>query len=179
MEGLHLQPPYLPLSAEGIKTLCARLNAQALVTIRLTGYGRLKTRWVVYLIGSGVVEGIVEGSIAGGATRNVWVGLVVGLEEIGQEIFTWGGGAYLFNRYYAPVTMEGAMFSALDGAPVWSDTAFDSIDRKTLKKLPEEEQKKKEVQLRVTAEKVIKDLIADLEKTARKNMQKERPATAH
>jgi hypothetical protein len=65
------------------------------------------------------------------------------------------------------------MFSALDGEPVWSDTAFDSIDRKALKKLPEEERNKKEVQLRVTAEKVIKDLITNLEKAAQKNLQRE------
>jgi hypothetical protein len=179
MEGSGMQPPFLPLSAEQIRNLCARLDAQAILTVRLTGYGRLKTRWVAYLIGSGVVEGVVEGSLAGGATRNIWVGLTVGLEEIGQEILTWGGGAYLFNAYYAPVTLEGALFSARDGESVWSDTAFDSIDRKTLKKLPEEERKRKEVQLRVTAEKVIKDLITDLEKTAQKNLRKERPAAAH
>jgi hypothetical protein len=179
LDGLDMQPPYLPISAEQIKKLCARLDAQALLTVRLTGYGRLKTRWVAYLIGSGIVEGVVEGSLAGGATHNIWVGLAVGLEEIGQEILTWGGGAYLFNMYYAPVTLEGALSSARDGQPVWSDTAFDSIDRKALKKLPEDERKRKEVQLRVTVEKVIRDLTADLEKTAQKNVRKERPAGDH
>jgi hypothetical protein len=172
MEGMDMQPPYPPFSAEQIGKLCAPLDAQVLLEVRLTGYGRLKTRWVAYLIGSGIVEGVVEGSVVGGATRNIWIGLAVGLQEIGQEILTWGGGAYLFNRYYAPVTLEGALFSARDGQSVWNDTAFDSIDRKALKKLPEEERSRKEVQLRVTADKVIQDLTTNLEKAAKRNEKK-------
>ncbi len=177
-EDLTQNPGVIPesplLSAEQIRNLCASLDAQALMTVRLTGYGRLKTRWVVYLIGSGVVEGTVEGLVVGGATRNIWIGLAVGLEEIGQEILTWGGGAYLFNRYYAPVTLEAALYSAWDGEPVWTDTSFDSIDRKALKKLPEEEQKKKEVQLRLTAEKTLNDLAASLEKAVKKHLPEKR-----
>lgn len=170
-----VSPPGAPLTAEQIKSIGMALNAQAALTIRLSSYGRLKRRWIVYLIGTGVVEGVTEGVVAGGATKNLWVGLAVALEEIGQEILTWGGASYLFNRYYAPVTLEGELVSASDGAKVWSHTAFDSIDRKALKKLPEEEQKKKEAQLKVTAEKAEKDLVENLEKAARKNLWKEPP----
>ncbi len=125
------------------------------------------------------MEGVVEGAVVGGATKNVWAGLAVSLEEIGQEILTWSGGAFLFNRYYAPVTIEGELISTMDGKQVWSHTIFDSIDRKALKKLPEEERKKKEVQLKVTAEKAEKDLVENLEKAAKKNLWKEPPAAAH
>ena len=144
-----------------------------MLIIRLSGYGHLKNKWVVYLIGTGVAEGVVEGAVVGGATANVWVGTAVALEEIGQEILTWGGGAYLFNMYYAPITIEGELISTVDGKRVWSHTTFDSIDRKALKKLPQEEQKKKEVQLEVTAEKAEKDLVENLEKAAKKNLWKE------
>ncbi len=168
-------PAGVPMSAEQIKSLGAALDARAVLAVKLTGYGRLKRRWVAYLIGTGVVEGVVEGSIAGGVTRNIWVGLAVALEEIGQEVLTWGGGSYLFNMYYAPVTLEGALFSTMDGEEVWSHTTFDSIDRKALKKLPEEDRKKKEVQLKVTAEKTEKDLVDNLEKSARKNLGTNRP----
>jgi hypothetical protein len=168
-----------PLTSEQIKSLGTALNARAVLVVRLSGYGHLKRRWVVYLIGSGVVEGVVEGTLAGGATRNIWVGLVVGLEEIGQEILTWGGGAYLFNMYYAPVTFEGELSSTVDGKQIWSHTTFDSIDRKALKKLPEEERKKKEIQLEVTAEKAEQDLVEDLEKAAKKNLWKESPIAVH
>jgi hypothetical protein len=167
------------LTPEQIKSLGPALGAQAVLAVRLSGYGRLKRRWIVYLIGSGVAEGLVEGTLAGGAVHNIWVGVVVGGEEIVQEVLTWGGGSYLFNRYYAPVTLEGDLFSTKDGESVWSDTAFDSIDRKGLGKLPEEEQKKKEVQLRVTVEKTERDLLDSLEKAARKNLRGKRPAGDH
>ncbi len=174
-----VQPPNAPLTAEQINSLGTALNVRAVLVIRLSGYGRLKRRWVVYLIGTGVVEGVVEGAVVGGAAKNVWVGLAVGLEEIGQEILTWGGGAFLFNMYYAPVTVEGELISTMDGKQVWSHTTFDNIDRKALKKLPKEEQKKKEVQLRVTAEKTEQDLVENLEKAARKNLWKESFDAAH
>ncbi len=179
LEAQAVQPANAPLTAEQIKSLGIALNARAVLVIRLSGYGRLKRRWVVYLIGTGVVEGVVEGTVVGGATKNIWVGLAVALEEIGQEVLTWGGGSYLFNMYYAPVTIEGALISTMDGQKVWSHTAFDSIDRKALRKLPEEERKKKEVQLRVTAEKAEKDLVENLEKAAKKNVWKESMEAAH
>jgi hypothetical protein len=157
------------LNTERIKSLGTALNVRAVLVLRLSGYGHLKRRWVVYLIGAGVVEGVVEGAVVGGATKNVWVGLAVGLEEIGQEILTWGGGAFLFNRYYAPVTVEGELISTMDGKQIWSHTTFDSIDRKALKNLPEEERKKKEVQLKVTTEKAEQDLVENIEKAARYN----------
>ncbi len=167
------QPVNAPLTAEQIKSIGMALNAHALLIIRLSGYGHLKRRWVVYLIGTGVVEGVVEGAVVGGATANPWVGTAVALEEIGQEVLTWGGGAYLFNMYYAPITIESELISTVDGKHVWSHTTFDSIDRKALKKLSEEEKKKKEVQLKVTAEKAEKDLVENLEKTAKKHLWKE------
>ena len=73
------------------------------------------------------------------------------------------------------VTLEGALFSARDGQAVWSDTA----DRKALKRLPEKERSRKEVQLSVTGEKVIQDLITSLEKAAQKDLRKERPVAVH
>ena len=168
-----------PLTPEQTKSLGTALNVRAMLVVRLSGYGYLKREWVVYLIGTGVVEGVVWGVIAGGATKNVWVGVAVALEEIGQEILTWGGGAFLFNMYYAPVTVEGELISTMDGKQVWSHTTFVSIDRKALKKLPEEEQKKKEVQLKVTAEKAEQDLVENLEKAARKSLWKESLDDAH
>ncbi len=166
------RPATVPRSADRIKEIGRTLNAQAVLNVRLSSYGRLKRKWVAYLIGTGVAEGVVEGVVVGGAIRNVWVGLAVAAEEIGQEVLTWGGGSYLFNMYYAPVTLEGELISSSDGGTVWSHTTFDSIDRKALKKLPEEERKKKEVQLKVTAEKAEKDLVEDLEKAAKKSIRK-------
>ncbi len=178
IDMLKAQGAAAPLTAEQIERLGAALQAKAVLVIRLSGYGHLEKKWVIYLIGTGVVEGVTEGAVAGGATGNIWVGLAVALEEIGQEALTWGGGSYLFNMYYAPVTIKGELISTADGKQVWSHTTFDSIDRKVLKKLPEEEQERKEVQLRVTAEEAEKNLVENLEKTARKHLWKESSDTA-
>ena len=53
---------------------------------------------------------------------------------------------------------------------LWSDTAFSSIDKKALKKLPEDKQKKKEVQLKVTTDKTGHELVASLEKAVQKHL---------
>ena len=92
------------------------------------------------------------------------------LEEIGQEILTWGGGAHLFNEHYSPVILEGRLDSSADGKTLWSDTALASIDKDALKKLPEDQQKKKEVQLKVTSEKAERDLVGALEKAVKRQL---------
>ncbi len=140
--------------------------------VRLTGYGRLKREWIVWLIGSGVGEGVAQGVVVARATANAALGVAAMLEEIGQEVLTWGGGSHLFNEHYSPVILEGRLVSAADGKKLWSDTAFSSIDKKALKKLPPDEQKKKEVQLEVTAEKTERDLVGDLEQAVKKHLSK-------
>lgn len=91
------------------------------------------------------------------------------LEEVAQEVLTWGGGSHLFNEHYSPVILEGRLVSTFDGKTLWSDTAFSSIDKKALKKLPEDEQKKKVVQLKVTTDKTEHELVASLEKAVQKH----------
>jgi len=158
----------LPLAPAQIRTLGRELKVNAVLTIRLSGYGHLKRRWVLSLIATGFVEGIVEGAVVAGATGNGWIGLAVALEEIAQEVLTWGGGAYLFNMRYSPVTIEGELIDAKDGKRLWRHTTFESIDRKGLKKRSEEERKKKEVQLEVTLEKAQSDFVKRLEKAVKK-----------
>lgn len=161
--------PGVPLTLEQTKALGQALDVDALLVIELSSYGQIKRKWLVYLIGSGVVEGIIQGVVVGGATKNAWVGTAVFLEEVLQEALVWGGGAYLFDMYYSPVTLEGKLVSTTDGKTIWSVTAFVSVDRKALKKIPEEERKKKEVQLRLTAEKAANDLLKGLKTSAKHN----------
>jgi hypothetical protein len=99
------------------------------------------------------VESVVQGVLAAKLTNNTWVGIVVALEEAGQEALVWGGGSHLFNKHYAPVTLEEQLINNLDGKPIWDDTVFVSVDNKAIEALPEEKQKKKEIQLNLTAKK--------------------------
>jgi len=141
-------------------------GAQAVLHVELSGYGRIKRRWLAYLIGSGVAEGVVQGAIAATVT-NAWVGLAVAAEEIASEVLTWGGGAFLFNAYYAPITLETELIASRDGHRLWHKVTFVAIDRKALKKLPKQERKRREVQLHATLTKAERKLVASLRKAAK------------
>ena len=141
-------------------------NAQAVLDVELSGYGHIKRKWLAYLIGSGVAEGVVQGAIAATVT-NAWVGLAVAAEEIASEVLTWGGAAYLFNVHYAPITLEAELIASRDGHRLWHKVTFVSTDRKALKKRPKKERRRKEVQLALTLKKAERKLVASLRKAAK------------
>ncbi|MBI5192825.1 MAG: hypothetical protein HZA08_05225 [Nitrospirae bacterium] len=157
-------------SAKEFDKLKIGRDVQAVLLVRLAGYGKMKRKWLTYLIGTGVVEGMVQGVLAAKLVHNTWVGIALALEEVGQEILVWGGSSFLFNKYYAPVTLEAQLISTLDGKSMWDDTVFVSVDKKAIKALPEEDRKKKENQLYLTAKKALNELAGDLDKTAKSNL---------
>lgn len=144
-------------------------DAQAILLVRLAGYGKLKRQWVTILIGTGIIEGVVQGVVAARVLNNTTVGLAVGLEEIAQEYLTWGGGAYLFDSYFAPVTLQAELISTSDGKSIWNKTIFVSVDRKAIDRLPEN-QRNRERQLQLTAIKAVDELSKSLESTAQDNL---------
>jgi hypothetical protein len=141
------------------------VGAQAVLRVELSGYGHIKRRWLAYLIGSGVAEGVPQGAIATSVTT-IWVGLAVAAEEITSEVLTWGGGACLFNAHYVPITLEAELIDSRDGDRLWHKVTFVAIDRKALKKIPKEEHARKEVQLRLTLARAERKLVASLVKAA-------------
>lgn len=157
----------LPLTTQQLRQLLSNLDVQAVLAVQISGYGQLERKWVLYLLGSGVVEGVVQGLAVGKATGNVWAGLAVGSEEILQEFLVWGGGGRLFDWHFAPVILEGSITSTVDAKQIWSDTAYASIDTKALKRVPKAERDRKEMQLQVTTEKATHELVKDLLKEAK------------
>ena len=158
------------LNLDALQALKVTQNVQAVLMVTLSGYGKIKKNWLTYLIGSGVVEGVTQGFVAAKLVKNPWVGVVVMLEEIGQELLVWGGGAYLFDRHYAPVTLEAQLISTTDGQEIWSDTVFVSVDKDAIELLPEKDQKRKELQLSLTAKKAINELVQDINDKAKSNL---------
>jgi hypothetical protein len=175
LEVVPAPPATLPPGADPASAARAA-GADAALVVDLSGYGRIKGRWIAYLIGSGAVEALVQGVVAGRVVGNPWVGVGVGLEEMGSELLTWGGGAWLFDAWYAPVTLEAKLVAAADGRTVWRDVVFVGIDRKGLKALPKAERERREVQLAVTAAKARGELVGDLERAARGRLHPQRPA---
>lgn len=160
-----------PLSADQLKKLGHSLEADAVLIVTVSGYGKIKRKWFYWLVGSGLAEGIVQGVAAAAVVDNAWVAVGVAAEEILQEALTWGGGTYLFNRIFTPVIIEAELVSTSDSKTIWSHTALARMNRKALKKLPKSERDKKEVRLRLTAELAVDDLLENLDKKAFKNMK--------
>lgn len=143
-------------------------GTQAVLSVKLTGYGKIKKKWLTYFIGLGVAEAVVQGVVVAKAV-NTNLGIAVALEELISEVVLTGGGAHLFNLAYAPVTIEAELVSAADAKIIWEDTIFVSVDKKELEALPEEDRNKKEIQLSLTAGKAINELSENLGKIAKKN----------
>ncbi len=137
-------------------------DADLLLSVRVAGYGRVERRWVVWLIGSGIVEGAAQGT-ALGLLAGAWAGVGIALEEVVQETLTWGGGAFAFNRVFTPVVLEARLTSP-SGEKAWSKTILVERDRKAIKSLPKDERKDKAARLRVTARKAAQELAAKLAK---------------
>lgn len=124
-------------------------DADAVLDVRIAGYGKVERKWVAWLLGSGLVEGAAQGA-ALGAVAGPWAGLGIALEEVAQETLTWGGGAYVFDKVFTPVILEAALRSP-DGAKAWTKTVMVERSRKAIKSLPPELRKDRAARLRATA----------------------------
>lgn len=147
------------------------LKADAFLRVRVEGYGHIKRSWMIYLLGSGMIEGLVQGiavSFAVGPHQQ-WIAAGVGAEEALQETVEWLGGAYLFDRFFTPVILKGELISAKTGKVFWKKTVMNTRDSADLKKLPKKDRAKKEFRLKVVADAALKDIARSAEKAAAKN----------
>jgi len=149
---LRKQPGVHPVGEVSTGTPAAALalartqGADLLLAIDVSGYGHIKRRWIVLMVGSGVIEAVTQGVAAADATGNPVLGLGVGAEEMTSEGLTWIGGSWFWAKYFAPVTLEGRMWRVRDGRLIWHDIIFadnssDEIwELLTGKKLPKKQQ---------------------------------------
>lgn len=153
------------------RLLGARLLADAVLASRLSGYGRVKKKWITLMMAAGLVEGGVQGVVAAKLVHNTWVAIGVAAEEVAQEAVTWWGGAFLFGKAFSPVILEGELRGTADGAVLWSKTAFATLDKKELLGYPESLRGSKELRLRLTAGHAVDGLVLSLRKKTLKNLR--------
>lgn len=161
------------LSPTQYQELARNLNADAVLRVKVHGYGRIKKSWLLFLWGTSFVEGGAQGVVVAEAAANVWAAAAVAAEDVVQEAFEWFGGGYLFNRYYAPVIIEGDLYSGRTGKNIWGRWFVVTKNKKAAKKLSKAEQKKREVLLFLTFQKARDEMIKKLEKTVLKNEEVE------
>lgn len=147
------------------------VGAQAVLVTQLSGYGAVKKRWLFYLIGSGLAEGLVQGVVVAVAVSSPWAAVGIGVEEAAQETAEWGGGAFLFGKMFSPVILEGQLISSADGRTIWSGTELASSNSKAVKALPKVDQGRREFRLRLTAKKAAVDLVKKIDKKAWANLK--------
>jgi len=146
-----------PEGSAGEETLSPNLD----LIVDISGYGSMKPKWKRYLIGTGIAEGVVQGIVIGSATQNVWLGLGVALEEFGSEYLTWNGVDWILGETFAPVTLEGELVRHSDQVMIWRESIFITKNKDELKKLDDEEKKKKERQLQASLHKAESKLLSD------------------
>ena len=159
-EGVAAGADFWALKPPQIERLAKGLKADVLLRTKLEGYGAVKPVWVALLVGSGFVEGIVQGVIVVAAVHNTWAAIGVGAEEALQETVEWVGGAYFFNKIFIPVILRGELLSGSDGKVIASKTAMEIFfrDQKALAAFPVKERGLTQTRLKVVAQKAVDDL---------------------
>ncbi len=130
--------------------------------IELTGYGSLPKKWKQLLIGSGIVEGVVQGVVVFSVTQNMWLGLGVALEEFTSEFLAWNGVDWILGTSYAPVSIKGILTRNSDKKVIWQNSFFVTENEDELKELSKQEKKDKGKRLLASLHKAKAELLASL-----------------
>jgi len=123
-------------------------------------YGKVRWQWLA----AGMLADMTWESIALGLATSWNPAAIFG--NVGYELLTstpvWFGGGYLFGVAFRPVRVEAMAVDPIDGEAVWKETEVAVYLWKRLKQVPEEDRKKKEVQLGLNLKKAMEDLAESL-----------------
>ncbi len=154
---LDFGPSTQPLTDGQLRALGREMGADIVLSGRIHDYGRL--RWQHWVTGW-LLHGSVEFTIVGVATA--WNPAAVG-GYIAYDLLTdlplWYGGAYVFGWAFRPVHVEVEAIQ-LKGCEMasWDDEDAVVSAHKALAVYPEEQRKRKEIQLQVHLEEVLKNI---------------------
>jgi hypothetical protein len=144
------------LSREQIRKLQQELGVDLVLSGSILDYGKIRWQWAA----AGMLSDMTWESIALGLATS-WNPIAI-LASIGFELLTspplWFGGAYLFGWAFRPVRLEASAIDPVLGDTVWGDTEFVVYLGKALQEVPEEERKKKEVQLELNLRRATEGL---------------------
>ncbi|TLY27458.1 MAG: hypothetical protein E6K63_10780 [Nitrospirae bacterium] len=148
------------LNQEQMMKLRDRLGVDLLITGTVLDYGKVRWQWLA----AGMLADMTWESIALGLATSWNPAAIFG--NVGFELLTstpvWFGGGYLFGVAFRPVRVEAMAVDPIDGEAVWKETEVAVYLWKRLKQVPEEDRKKKEVQLGLNLKKAMEDLAESL-----------------
>jgi hypothetical protein len=160
------------LSSAGFAVTLSTAAPTLRIETTIEAYGRVPGKWLAFLLGSGAVEGTVQGIVLATAAGSAWAGVGIGLEEVVQETSTWGGGAFLTNRYLIPVILSCRIVRESDGKTLWSGHELSLYSHGIVKALPPAERGRREAQLAAVANHSLDELVRSIRKTWPKVVKK-------
>lgn len=154
-----LVPADAPPSREAILAMGRAAGADLVLVGNILGYSQMPLRyWLTGWAATASSQLIVVGAATGG--NPVAMGSYL-LFDIMTDLPIWTGGFYAFGWAFRPVLIEMEVWQ-LAGCeqPVWDATDFALMGHKYLEAYPEQERKKKEVQLEANLTRAIEELAA-------------------
>ena len=152
---LELKPGVVP-TTDQLADLRAQLGADLVIVGNILDYGKIRWQyWVPGLVVSMLAETLIVGAATG--FNPAFMAATAGSELLTDVPFWWGG-AYIGGWAFRPVRVEASAFDPFDGAVVWDETEAAVYLWGRLKEVPEEERKKKEVQLGLNLKKAMEDI---------------------
>ncbi len=160
---LDLQPGLKP-TAPQLDRLRSELHADMAIGGIVQDYGKVRWQWLA----AGMFGDMTWESLVIGAATSWNPAAIFG--NIGFELLTstpvWFGGGYLFGIAFRPVRVEAWAVETKHATMAWESMDVSIYLWKRLKELPEEERKKKEVQLHVNLTKSMEALSESLREEA-------------
>lgn len=146
--------------AQKLATMATDKNLDAILFVGIPWYGKTNIIYpIVGLTADIAIETLIIGMITKWNPTIIWAN--VGLELITNTPL-WFGGSYLFGASMRPVELDVKLWTKEAPEKIRSDDIEIFISRKILKEYPEEERKKKNIQLEASLKKALKELSEEL-----------------
>jgi hypothetical protein len=153
----ELAPPGAPMSLDVARRMGRAAGADLVLVGRILGYGQLPLR---YWLTGWVLTASSQLAVVGAATGGNPVAMA---SYLGFDIMTdlpiWTGGFYAFGWAFRPVLIEVEVWQLTEcEREIWTVREFALLGHEYLKAYPEQERKKKEVQLEANLTRAIEKL---------------------
>jgi len=127
--------------------------------LTITSLGEVRPKYILWGIASGVAWGVGTGLLA--HDPRLAVGL--GVYELVEESAFWIGGSMLMGRWSSPAVVEARLWRGAADKPLWEETYHVLWAKRELEAFPAPERRRREVQLRASLQKVLRQVFRDLE----------------
>lgn len=138
-----------------------RLDSSADLQLELviTSLGEVRARYIAW----GILSGVGWGVGTGLAAHDPRLAVGLGAYELVEESAFWIGGSVLVGRWSTPAVLEAKLRRSGVEKPLWEETYHVLWARKELAAFPPADQRRREIQIEASLQKVLAQIFHDLE----------------